>query len=84
MKPRPARIGASSASAILYSIKPHLTAQAILQEAVRKMDAMLATMTFSKPLYEKAAKEFVDGYRRRAQADCGRRIAAEIREDPST
>ena len=54
--------------AILYSIKPHVTAQAILQEAVQKMDAMMATMKFSKPLYENAAKQFVEGYRRRAQA----------------
>jgi Xaa-Pro aminopeptidase len=53
--------------AILYSIKPHVTAQSILQEAVRKMDVMITTMKFSKPLYENAAKEFVDGYRRRAQ-----------------
>ena len=58
--------------AILYSIKPHATAQAILADAVRKMDAMMATMKFSKPLYEKAAKEFVDGYRRRAEATTGR------------
>jgi Xaa-Pro aminopeptidase len=58
--------------AILYSIKPHLTAQAILQDAVRKMDAMMATMKFSKPIYEKAAREFVDGYRRRSQATTGR------------
>lgn len=58
--------------AILYSIKPHLTAEAILQDAVRKMDAMMATMKFSKPVYEKAAKEFVDGYRRRAQGTGGR------------
>ena len=57
--------------AILYSIKPHVTAQAILQDAVRKMDVMMATMTFSKPLYEKAAKEFVEGYRRRAQGTPG-------------
>ena len=58
--------------AILYSIKPHLTAQAILQDAVRKMDVMMVTMKFSKPVYEKAAKEFVDGYRGRAQATTGR------------
>jgi Xaa-Pro aminopeptidase len=57
--------------AILYSIKPHVTAQAILQEAVRKMDVMMATMKFSKPVYEKAAKEFVEGYRRRAQGTEG-------------
>ena len=53
--------------AILYSIKPHVTAQAILQDAVKKMDVMMATMKFSKPVYEKAAREFVEGYRRRAQ-----------------
>jgi Xaa-Pro aminopeptidase len=58
--------------AILYSIKPHATAQAILQEAVRKMDAVVAATTFSKPLYESAAKEFVDGYRRRAHSTTGR------------
>jgi Xaa-Pro aminopeptidase len=57
--------------AILYSIKPHVTAQAILQEAVTKMDAMMATMKFSKPLYENAAKNFVEGYRRRAQGGGG-------------
>ena len=57
--------------AILYSIKPHVTAQSILQEAVKKMDAMMATMKFSKPLYENAAKQFVEGYRRRAQGTTG-------------
>ena len=53
--------------ALLYSIKPNVTAESILQDAVKKMDVMMATMKFSKPVYEKAAKEFVDGYRRRAQ-----------------
>ena len=53
--------------AILYSIKPHVTAQSILQDAVRKMDAMMATMKFSKPIYENAAKQFVEGFRRRSQ-----------------
>ena len=58
--------------AILYSIKPHVTAQTVLQDAVKKMDVMMATMKFSKPLYENAAKQFVDGYRRRSQATTGR------------
>ena len=57
--------------AILYSIKPYVTAQAILQDAVKKMDAMLATMTFSKPLYANAATQFVEGYRRQAQGTRG-------------
>ncbi len=64
--------------AILYSIKPHVTAQAILQDAVRKMDAMMATMKFSKPLYEKAAKEFVGGYRRRAHNTTGRALTLDM------
>jgi Xaa-Pro aminopeptidase len=58
--------------AILYSIEPHITAQAILQDAVRKMDGVLSATTFSKPAYEHAAKQFVDGYRRRAQDASGR------------
>ena len=47
--------------AILYSIKPHATAQAILQDAVRKMDVMLATMKFSKPLYRRRRRSSSTG-----------------------
>lgn len=49
--------------AILHSIKPHVTSQAILQEAVAKMDVILAKTTFSKPIYAAAARQFVEGYR---------------------
>ena len=49
--------------AVLYAIKPGLTSQQILQAAVPKMDAMLATTKFSKPIYETAAKQFVERYR---------------------
>jgi len=52
--------------AVLYAIKPNITAQQILQSALPKMDQILATTKFSKPLYENAAKDFVEGYRRRA------------------
>jgi Xaa-Pro aminopeptidase len=53
--------------AILSSIKPRLTSQAILQDAVKKMDAVLAQTTFSKPIYEAAARQFVEGYRQSAR-----------------
>jgi Xaa-Pro aminopeptidase len=53
--------------AILYSIKPKMTGQAILQDAVKKMDEVLAKTRFSKPIYENAAKQFVDGYRRSSE-----------------
>jgi Xaa-Pro aminopeptidase len=49
--------------AVLYSIKPNITAQEVLQAAVPKMDKLLAETKFSKPHYEAAAKQFVDRYR---------------------
>jgi Xaa-Pro aminopeptidase len=53
--------------AILFSIKPNVTGQAILQEAVKKMDAVLAKTKFSKPIYEAAARNFVENYRRSSE-----------------
>ena len=49
--------------AVLYSIKPNITAQQVLQNALPKMDKVLADAKFSKPLYAQAAKAFVDRYR---------------------
>jgi Xaa-Pro aminopeptidase len=49
--------------AVLYSIKPNITAQQVLQAALPKMDEILANTKFSKPLYENAAKAFVERYR---------------------
>jgi Xaa-Pro aminopeptidase len=53
--------------AILASIRPNITGQTALQEAVTKMEAILAATTFSKPTYEKAARAFVDQYRRSSE-----------------
>jgi len=49
--------------AVLYAIKPNITAQQVLQNALPKMDQVLAASKFSKPLYAQAAKAFVDRYR---------------------
>ena len=49
--------------AILKAIRPGFTAQAIFQDAVKEMDGILAKSTFSKPLYEIAAKAFVESFR---------------------
>lgn len=49
--------------AVLHAIKPGLTSQQILQAALPKMDVILAGTKFSKPLYETAAKQFVERYR---------------------
>ena len=53
--------------AILSEIKPNITAQTVLQAAVRKMDGILAGTKFSKPVYAQAARQFVDGYRKSAE-----------------
>ncbi len=49
--------------AVLYSIKPGVTSQQVLQAAVPKMEALLAAATFSKPVYAAAARQFVERYR---------------------
>ena len=54
--------------AILNAIKPGKTAQAIKQEALKEMDQILSRAKFSKPLYENAAKTFVENYRRGAES----------------
>jgi Xaa-Pro aminopeptidase len=52
--------------AILNHIRPGVTAQVIKQEAVRDMERALATAKFSKPEYERAAREFVTSYKQSA------------------
>jgi len=52
--------------AILNHIRPGATAQVIKQEAVRDMESALASAKFSKPEYERAAREFVTSYKQSA------------------
>jgi Xaa-Pro aminopeptidase len=49
--------------AVLKAIKPGITGQAVLQTAVREMDDILAKKNFSKPLYNQAARAFVETFR---------------------
>jgi Xaa-Pro aminopeptidase len=53
--------------AILKNIKPGLTAQAIKQKAAMEMRQTLSRSKFSKPIYEKAAREFVEGYQKSSE-----------------
>jgi Xaa-Pro aminopeptidase len=52
--------------AILKHIRPGATAALIKQEAHKDMEAALARARFSKPIYERAARDFVEGYGRSA------------------
>jgi Xaa-Pro aminopeptidase len=51
--------------ALMTSIKPGKSAD-ILTDAVKKMDAVMASFTFTNPKFKEAATRFVDGYRQRA------------------
>ncbi|MDQ6892691.1 MAG: Xaa-Pro peptidase family protein [Acidobacteriota bacterium] len=53
--------------AILKAIRPGVTASECMQEAAKKMDAILASSKFSKEIYRKAAQEFVASYRKEAE-----------------
>ncbi len=52
--------------AILKHIRPGATPMAIKQDALKDMQAALARARFSKPIYERAAREFVESYARSA------------------
>ncbi|HEX6097586.1 MAG TPA: Xaa-Pro peptidase family protein [Thermoanaerobaculia bacterium] len=53
--------------AILDAIRPGLTPQQVKKEALVKMEQILARSKFSKEIYTKGAKEFVDSYRRSSE-----------------
>ena len=55
--------------AVLYAIKPNITAGDIVKAALPKMEKILADTKFSKPVYENAAKQYVDRYRRMLNPD---------------
>ena len=56
--------------AILAHIRPGATAAAIKAEAAADMRRALARAKFSKPIYETAARGFVESYERSAAAPC--------------
>jgi Xaa-Pro aminopeptidase len=53
--------------AILKAIRPGVTPSECMQEAARKMDAILASSKFSKEIYRKAAQEFAESYGKQAE-----------------
>ncbi len=51
---------------VLKHIRPNVIPQVVLKDAVKDMEALLASTKFSKPAYESAAKAFVANYQRSA------------------
>lgn len=58
--------------ALMTSIKPGKSGD-ILAEAVKKMDAVMASFTFTNPKFKEAATRFVENYRQRAASAGTRR-----------
>jgi Xaa-Pro aminopeptidase len=50
---------------LMTSIKPNVPIRELLKDAVAKMDAAMASHTFTNPKFKAAATRFVDNYRRR-------------------
>jgi Xaa-Pro aminopeptidase len=50
---------------LMTSIKPNVPVPEILKDAVGKMEAAMASHTFTNPKFKEAATRFVDNYRRR-------------------
>ncbi|MEP6767308.1 MAG: M24 family metallopeptidase, partial [Acidobacteriota bacterium] len=70
--------------AILHSIRPGVTASVCMQDAVKKMDGILASSRFSKETHSQAAKAFVDEYRKsaeRADATLGHWVGMATHDD---
>lgn len=53
--------------AILKAIRPGVPTTQIMQEAAAEMEQLLSRAKFSKPTYEKAAREFVSRYQQSAR-----------------
>jgi Xaa-Pro aminopeptidase len=49
---------------VMTSIKVHMTPAEVIAAAIPKMDAIMASYKFTDPKIEKAAKAFVENYRR--------------------
>jgi Xaa-Pro aminopeptidase len=69
--------------AVMTSIKVHASGQDILKDAVTKMDAIMAGLTFTDPKIKDAATAFVENYRRssaNARAGLGHGVGMEVHD----
>ena len=66
--------------ALMTSIRPNVTARAVIQDAVKKMDAILAAYRFTRPKYREAAQRFVDNYRNSVGRSLGHPVGMEVHD----
>ncbi|HXH05531.1 MAG TPA: Xaa-Pro peptidase family protein [Vicinamibacterales bacterium] len=66
--------------ALLGSIRPHLTPRAIREEAVRRMEVILAARETPDERLREAARRFVDDFRRAERRDLGHFVGMEVHD----
>jgi Xaa-Pro aminopeptidase len=66
--------------ALMRSIRPNVTARAVMQDAVKKMDDIMAAYPFTKDKYRAAAQRFVEGYRTNIGRSLGHPVGMEVHD----
>ena len=66
--------------ALMTSIRVHATAQEIMQDAVNKMDAVMASYKFADEKIAQAARKFVEGYRNSKATGLGHPVGMEVHD----
>lgn len=66
--------------ALMTSIRPHVAPREILKDAAAKMDAILASFTFTNPKIKAAAERFVQGYRNSRGNSLGHMVGMEVHD----
>jgi Xaa-Pro aminopeptidase len=66
--------------ALMTSIRPHAAPRVILQDALKKMENVLATFDFRTPKVKAAAGRFVDGYRTANRNSLGHWVGMEVHD----
>ena len=66
--------------ALMTSIRPNVTARAVMQDAVKKMDAIMASYPFTNPKYRAAASRFVENYRNSVGRSLGHNVGMEVHD----
>jgi Xaa-Pro aminopeptidase len=66
--------------ALMTSIRPHVTPKAIIEDAVKKMDAVTTSFAFTDEKVRDAAKRFVESYRTGRGNSLGHWVGMEVHD----
>jgi Xaa-Pro aminopeptidase len=66
--------------ALMTSIKVHVSVHDVIQDAVKKMDAIMASYKFTDPSVKDAATKFVEGYRTSRAQTLGHAVGMEVHD----